>query len=534
MSMNRPEKSVPVAPWMQDTLRQGFNALQTSRFDVAGECCKRVLGAKPDLPEGHFLVGLIALETKQTRTAISAFGSVTKLNPRHGAAWAQLAKLHFSAGQTIMADEALENAVNYEGDDPVVHDLLGLIYSLQGDQQEAAAWFNKAATKNPDNPVFLVNNANSEMYLGHLEEAEEGLRRALQIEPESPNAHWVLAGLRKATDYEHVETLRRLVANRNRPPQATAFLSYALGKELEDLEEWDEAFRAFACGAAARRAVIEFDEAGEDKMYRALHEIYTADWLKGKVPGSDSSAPIFVVGQPRTGTTLIERVITSHSQACSAGELRQFGNSVRRLTRYRGAGRFSEELMRLGSDLDGESLGKAYLNAVEKMRGNTPRFVDKLPPNYIYVPLILMALPRAKIVHVRRDPMDACFASFKQLFADAYKHSYDLREMARHHARYFHLMQHYREQFPGRYFEIAYEEAASELEPNARALIDHLELPWEDACLSFHKQKTAVTTASAVQVREPAHTRSIGRWRRYEKQLQPMLEELQKQGVPIG
>ena len=518
---------------MQDTLRQGFSALQIGQFDAASECCKRVLGAKPDLPEGHFLVGLIALETKQTRTAISAFGSVTKLNPRHGAAWAQLAKLFFSTGQTIMADEALENAVKYEADDPTVHDLLGLIHSLQGDQQEAAVWFNKAATKCPDNPMFLVNNANSEMYLGHLDQAEQGLRKALQIQPESPNAHWVLAGLRKATDFEHIEMLRRLLADHKRSAQATSFLNYALGKELEDLEEWDEAFRAFARGAAARRMTIDYDEAGEDQMYQALHRTYTADWLKKKAPGSDSPGPIFVVGQPRTGTTLIERVITSHSEVHSAGELRQFGNSVRRLARYRGAGRFSKELVQRGSELDGDLLGKAYLAAAAKVRGSAPRFVDKLPPNYIYVPLILMALPKAKIVHVRRNPMDACFASFKQLFADAYKHSYDLREMARHHARYFHLMQHYREQFPGRYFEIHYEEAASDLEPNARALIEYLELPWEDACLSFYAQKTAVTTASSVQVREPAHTRSIGRWRQYEKQLQPMLEELQKQGVAI-
>ncbi|NNC58109.1 MAG: tetratricopeptide repeat protein [Woeseiaceae bacterium] len=518
---------------MQDMLRQGFNALQAGEIDNAEECCKRVLGAKPDLPEGHFLVGLIALETKQSRTAISAFGSVTILNPRHGAAWAQLAKLYFSVGQTVMADEALASAVKFEDGDPIVHDLLGLIFSLQGDQQEAAKWFTKAASKAPDNPMFLVNHANSEMYLGHLDEAEKGLRKALEIEPESPNAHWVLAGLRKATDYKHVDTLRALLGGRSRPAQATAFLNYALGKELEDLEDWDEAFRAFARGAAARRTTFDFDEAGEEEMFAAAHTVFTADWLSSKAPGSDSSAPIFVVGQPRTGTTLIERVITSHSQVHSAGELRQFGNSVRRLTRYRGGGRFSEELLRRSSELDGAALGKAYLAATQNMRGNTPRFVDKLPPNYLYVPLILMALPHAKIVHVRRNPMDACFASFKQLFADAYKHSYEQREMARHHARYFHLMQHYREQFGGRYFEIAYEDAASNLEPNARALIEYLELPWEDDCLNFHAQKTAVTTASSVQVREPAHTRSIGRWRRYENHLQAMCEELQKQGVDL-
>ncbi len=321
--------------------------------------------------------------------------------------------------------------------------------------------------------------------------------------------------------------------NRSHSAKAVAFLNYALGKELEDLEDWDEAFKAFAAGAAARRTTIEFDEAGEQQLYETLQRLYTADWLREKSHGSDSKAPIFIVGQPRTGTTLIERVITSHSRVHSAGELRHFGNSVRRLTRYRGAGRFSEELVRRGADLDGRVLGEAYLVATRGVRGSEQHFVDKLPPNYVYIPLILMALPNAKIVHVRRDPMDACFASFKQLFADAYKHSYEQQEMARHHARYYHLMQHYREQFSGRYCEIRYEDAAASLEPTARALIDYLELPWEEGCLNFHAQKTAVTTASSVQVREPAHTRSIGRWRRYEQQLQPMREELIRRGVPL-
>ncbi|MEJ2258740.1 MAG: sulfotransferase, partial [Woeseiaceae bacterium] len=141
--------------------------------------------------------------------------------------------------------------------------------------------------------------------------------------------------------------------------------------------------------------------------------------------------------------------------------------------------------------------------------------------------------PTTKIVHLRRDPMDACFASFKQLFADAYQHSYNQEEMARHHARYFRLMETWRERFGDRFFEIGYEDVARHLEPNARALIDYLELPWNDACLNFHEQKTAVATASAVQVRKPAHTRSIGRWRRYEKQLEPMRRTLESLGVPL-
>lgn len=523
-----------MAAWMQDTLRQGFSLLAAGRLDEAGECCKRLLGAKPDLVEGHFLVGLIALELKQNGTAISAFGSVTKLRKDHGAAWANLARLFMLAGQPVRADAALAKAVEHHDGNPVVLDLIGTVYGLLGDQEAAAAWNERAVQKEPDGVPFLVNQANNHMFLGRLDEAESVLHKVLEKQPGNANAHWVLANVRKATDRKHVEQLEKLVQQEGRNPRALAFLNYGLGKELEDLEEWDEAFDAFARGAAARRRTIEFDENAEIGMFKAFGDVFTADWLDRGASGHDDPAPIFVVGQPRTGTTLVERIITSHSEVHSAGELKQFGNAVRRLANYREPTRYSAKLAALAADIDPLKLGKAYMASTVKFRGDTPRFVDKLPPNYLYIPMILKALPRAKIVHVTRDPMDACFASFKQLFADAYPHSYDQAEMARHHARYYHLMALWRERFPARFFDIAYEDTARELEPNAHALIEFLGLPWEDACLHFHKQDAAVTTASAVQVRQPVHTRSVGRWRRYEAKLDAMQRTLAEKYVPIG
>jgi len=519
---------------MQDTLRDGFAHLAAGRLDAASACCRRLLGAKPDLVEAHFLVGLVALEYKDQANAVRAFGSVTKLKEDHGAAWANLARLFLVAGQPLRADAALEKAVAHHDGNPVVLDLVGSIHGLLGDQEEAAKWMDRAVRKAPQHVPFLVNRANSHMFLGELDEAEAVLRKVLGLSPENPNAHWLLSNLRKATDDEHVRELERLVEGEDRNPRGLAFLYYGLGKELEDLERWDEAFEAFARGAKARRSIIEFDEAAEARMYEAFAEVFTSEWLKQNAGGYDDPSPIFVVGQPRTGTTLVERIITSHSQVHSAGELKQFGHSVRRLADYREPQRHSAKLATLAAGIDAEQLGRAYMTTTRKMRGDLPRFVDKLPPNYLYIPLILKALPGAKIVHLTRNPMDACFSSFKQLFADAYLHSYDQAEMARHHARYYRLVERWREQFPGRFYDISYEDTARDLEPNARALIDYLELPWEDACLEFHKQSAAVTTASAVQVRQPAHTRSIGRWRRYERQLAPMQLTLEGEGIPIG
>ena len=521
------------AAWMQDTLRDGFSLLAAGRLDEASECCKRLLGAKPDLVEAHFLVGLICMELKQNWTAVSAFGSVTKLKEDHGAAWANLARLFMIAGQPGRADAALEKAVKHNDGNPTVLDLIGAVYGLLGDQPEASKWIAKAVKKQPNRLPFLVNQANNHMFLGRLDEAESMLRKVLKSQPGNPQANWLLSNVRKATNRDHIEELERLVEQEDRNPRELAFLNYGLGKELEDLEDWDNAVKAFASGAKARRSTIEFDEKSEIAMYEAFGDTFTNKWMSNGAAGHDDPSPIFVVGQPRTGTTLVERIITSHSQVHSAGELKQFGHCIRRLANYREPTRYSAKLARMAADVDSKKLGKSYLATTATMQGSLPRFVDKLPPNYLYVPLILKALPRAKIIHLTRNPMDACFASFKQLFADAYPHSYDQAEMARHHARYYHLMVLWRERFAGRFFDIAYEDTARDLEPNARALIEFLELPWEDACLHFHKQDTAVTTASAVQVRQPAHTRSIGRWRRYENQLGLMRKTLQEQGVPI-
>ena len=527
------KKSQPIPMWMRASLKEGFSQLQAGQPEKAAECCQRVLMSRQDLPEAHFLVGLVALELENRKVAIEAFGSVTKLDATHGPAWANLARLFMMAGQPARADRALDNAVKHADNNPVVHDLIGLVSSMLGNDQEALHWYGKAVAGAPDNVGFMVNYANSQMHVGELEESAATLRKALALSPGNANAHWILAGLRKAKDRKHVEEMQQFIATGRYPAKALAFLCYGLGKELEDLEDWDAAFEAFAKGADARRSTIDYNEAADEEMYEALRRTYTQEWLEAPAGSCNSAAPIFIVGQPRTGTTLVERVITAHSMVHSAGELKQFGNAVRRLTNYTGASRFSAELVEGAASTDFEKLGNMYIETSRTLAGDTPHFVDKLPLNYIYLPLILKALPNAKIIHLRRNPMDACFSSFKQLFADAYPHSYNQEEMARHHARYYRLMETWRERFGDRFLDVAYEDVARDLEPNARALIEFLGLPWEDACLDFHKQKTAVTTASAVQVRQPVHTKSIGRWRRYEQQLEPTRRTLESLGIPL-
>ncbi len=517
---------------LQALLNKGFAELARGRLEAASKCCEQALKIQQDLVPAHFLVALVAQEGKDRRTAFSAFQSVVKLDPNHGAAWAHLAKLYMSEGQVNLADRALRETLRIKPEDPLVLDLIGTTLSLMGEYGAARAFYTLATEKKPDHPPFMQNQANNLVYHGETDAADEVFRRILKVQPDNPQSHWSLASSTKATDTQHIEKMGTLAKNHAHNPRAQAFYFYAMGKEYEDLQQWDDAFEALSAGAAARRQTVEYDEPAEIAMFEYLQQHYDQHWFDGVGEGNPDASPIFVLGQPRTGTTLVERIITAHSQVHSAGELQQFGLALRRLGDYNNPKRFSAEMFEAAKALDPKKLGGMYLQTSSKMRGDTPRFVDKLPQNYLMIPLILAALPNAKIVHLVRGPMDACFASFKQLFADAYLHSYEQTEMARHHARYRQLMDCWRERFTGRFFDISYEQTARDLEPNARALIDYLELPWEDACLEFHQQDTAVSTASAVQVREPAHTRSIGRWRRYEQQLQSMQSALQAAGVP--
>lgn len=518
---------------LEKLLKDGFSALSIGNIKVAAEHCRKLLQLQPDLVPAHFLTGLTGLAANDRKTAFSAFQSVVKLDNNHAAAWAHLAKMYMSEGHVNKADAALRETRRIRPEDPIVLDLIGTTLSLMGEHGAAQAFFAQANSTQPKYPPYMQNLANNLVYHGETDRAGDIFNDIISVHADSPQAHWGLASSQKATDSNHIEQMRALVAKRTEDPRAAAFYLYAIGKELEDLEQWEEAFEAFSQGALARRSTVEFDEAAEIEMFDFLATSYTQSWSQQTTGGNSDESAIFVLGQPRTGTTLIERIITAHSQVHSAGELQQFGLALRRLGKYNNPKRFSAELFETALSLEPEKIGGLYLQSSARMRGNTPRFVDKLPQNYLMIPLILQALPNAKIIHLIRDPMDACFASFKQLFADAYLHSYDQCEMARHHARYRKLMQIWRERFPGRFYDISYEATARDPQTNTRKLLNFLDLPWEDACLDFHNQKTAVSTASAAQVREPAHTRSIGRWRRYAKALQPMADTLTKHGISV-
>ncbi|MDZ7627330.1 MAG: sulfotransferase [Parvularculaceae bacterium] len=506
---------------------QGFDALKARRLTEAEGFARRALAAEPSRPAAHFLVGLLAIEKKDWRTGIAAFGSVTKLNPKDSAAFAHLAQLLQRAGHFDRADDALARALQGEIANPDVADIVGSVLTAFGRHREAEAFHHRAFAAEPARADFALNAAAASLFLGDDRSAAAALDPFIEAGG-IPQAEWLFSTLRKARNRSRADRLMAR-AKTAASPQSIAFLAYAAGKEYEDCECWSEAFTAFEEGAGAKRSTIDFDEAAEVELFEALQATFNGAWSQEGAIGDEAPSPIFIIGQPRTGTTLVERIIASHSAVESAGELQQFGFAVRRLakaTTLNPAG-----LAAAWAQIDPADLGKAYLKSVAPMRREKPRFIDKLPRNFLYLPLIAKALPRAKIIHLVRDPLDACFASYKQLFAEAYPHSYDHVETARHYTRYANLMAHWRAAFPGAFLDVSYEGLVTGVDAEARRLVAFLDLPWEDACLRFHELDAPVATASAVQVREAAHDRSVGRALKYGHRLDPMRKILASAGL---
>lgn len=507
-----------------------MTALTAGDRDRAIALCRRVLAARPNMARGHYLAGLIALDAGNVETAEKAFSATVTLNDQHAGGWAQLARLNLLVGRLVKADGCLANAEATASGDANIEDLIGVCLRLAGRLEESLQWHDRAVATAPDHVPFRLNLANACLFVGDVERAIEALERCLAAEPDNALAHWLFARARRAMDAGHVEEMQHLVV-REHDERKQAHLYYAIGKELEDLERWAPAWRAYTAGATIRRRHVDYDERAEIELFKSIDAQFPSEWLADRCSDCASNAPIFVVGQPRTGTTLLDRMLDAHPVVRSAGELRHFGFAVRHATGMAERRQFSAELMRRAAGADVTTIAEVYVGSIAVLRGDAAHIVDKLPSNFYYLPLILASLPNARIVHVTRNPLDTCVAVYKQSFGGAYLHSYDQREMARHYVRYHTLMQNFRQRFPGRFIDVAYEELVTNTEASLRAVLEYVGLSWHPDCLDFAGRRSPVATQSAAQVREAPHDRSIGRWRRFEAELEPMHSVLRAAGL---
>lgn len=409
--------------------------------------------------------------------------------------------------------------------DPIHFDAIGQALSRAGDQAGALRAYEQAIALAPGEPHYLFNRATVRRFLGDLEGAEADYDRVVALRPRDYEAHLNRSELRTQTPLRnHIGSLEALLSEGRADWLGKVRLRYALAKEYEDLGQHERSFLHLSDGAALRRQHLRYDIARDEATVEWIIQAHT------KSAGAPEGAPgpIFIVGLPRSGSTLIERILSSHSRVRAGGELPHFTLA---LIAAAGAHKTREELIRQSALLDFNALGQDYLRRVRSHGIAVDCFTDKMPLNYLYCGLIRWALPAARIVHVKRHPMAACYAIYKTLFQDGYPFSYDLQELARYYIAYRRLMRHWTRTLPGAIHELRYEDLIADSDRETRRLLEFCGLEWQEACAEFHNNTTPSTTASAAQVRRPLYATSVSQWRHYRKQLAPLERQLHEEGI---
>lgn len=346
------------------------------------------------------------------------------------------------------------------------------------------------------------------------------------------------SSLRKQTqNANHIDELKARAAEFEAGGGSPSYINYALAKEYEDLGRVSEAFAQVEKAAAQRRRGLNYSVAAETAEIDDVIAAFPADCFDKAEPGYPSDEPIFILGLPRSGSSLLERFIARHSDVYGVGELQNFTRCVRNATSAIALKREKfRNVRRLDfiPGVDRRALGRNYIDSTRPITGHTPRFTDKLPGNFINIGLIATSLPNARIVHIYRNPMDACYAVYKQSFAGAYYFSYDLEELASYYTAYRRLMTHWDTVLPGRIIHVAYESLVDNTETVVRDTISKLGLAWDDACLDNTASADPSMTASAVQVRQPVYASSVGKWRKVEEELAPLRDILTEAGIDLG
>jgi len=412
---------------------------------------------------------------------------------------------------------------------------LGEEYNKLNELEASFAACERAVEIDPNNRLAQYSLAVCFGFLGNLDEAETIYTNLIANDFQKEFAVQNRAWLRRQTsERNHVQELRKIIQALPAGPTSAPEILYGLGKELEDLGEATASFEEYEAAATARRqSYTKFSLERELRKAEQQIQNFTPEFFTDPHEGHPSTEPIFVVSMPRAGSTLLEQILGRHSSVFAAGELDCF----MRLATFAAtqAAREAEAKDAFKPDwytkLAFRDLGEAYIRATRPRTGHTPHFVDKLPGNYIFCGTIACALPDAKIIHIHREPMDACFAMYKQFFHNTYKFTYDQRELGSVYAAYRRLMDHWDKVMPGRIIHVAYEELVNDTEKVTRDLISRLGLPWEDACLDHAADSGPSKTASAVQVRQPVYKTSVGRWRSVAHRLGPLIETLEAEGI---
>lgn len=419
--------------------------------------------------------------------------------------------------------EAMDNLISMEaeaGEDAAWMSRLSESYTQCGAFEAAERCARRAVALDPGQSAIRYNFASSLIATGKLEESEREFNCLLEQTPHDYDAYYNRATLRKQTaEDSHLAEIRRMLQAPKRSRLGEVQLNYALALELENLGHYEESFAALKRGAEARRAMMAYRVEGDVATMARIAEVFDTGFFAQARQQNETQGPVFVMGLPRSGTTLVDRILSAHPLIESLGELSDWPLALTGLTR---GSRDKSDMVARSAALDMRKIAADYLLRVRERRADLPFFIDKTPANFLYIGLIAAALPNARIIHLNRDPMDNALGMYKALFRMGYPFSYDFSDLAQYMLAKDRLMDHWHRVLPGRILDVNYEDIIADQEGQTRRLLSHVGVDWDPACLDFHTNASPTATASAAQVRQPLYASAVGRWRRYERELEPL------------
>jgi tetratricopeptide (TPR) repeat protein len=501
---------------------------QAGELGKAEKICRDVLRKDPRDVNATRMLGMIAKDLGKPRLAARMLRNAVKLAPDFFGARMDLARALIEIDELDECEQVVNEAIRLQPEFPQPYSLLGNLQTKRGYFEEAVETYKLAISKQPNHGPSLAAMGHALKTIGKQEESIDTYRDCIARHPEFGEAYWALANLKtfRFSDDE-IATMESHVDNDKLPDETRVNFNYSLGKAYEDRDNYDLAFHRYAKGNALRRPHESYDPVQTELVHDQIIETITPEFLEeiGDC-GNPDGAPIFIVGLPRSGSTLIEQILASHSLVDGTHELPDLPRVIKSINERRPQGDgYPQALRHFGKGL--AELGAAYLDWTARYRKDAPYFTDKMPNNFASIGMIASILPNAKIVNARRHPLDSCMGSYKQLFYKGQSFTYDLVELGEYYLEYQRMMDYWHEIMPGKVLDVQYEDMVSDQENQTRRLIEHCGLPWEDQVLRFYETDRAVITASSEQVRQPIYSKSVNSWRRFEAHLGPLIEVLE-------
>ena len=475
---------------IHNNLGNALWSLGKSEEAVAAYKC--ALELNPDLADSYRNLGTVLLELEELDDAINCFNHALRINPR--------------------------DIKSYQG--------LGKARNAQGDLDQAVSAYREAIAIDPANAEYYRELGRAFGDHGEIEKAISAHRKAVEINPQYAMAYQALSKNKKFTEYDDdMKAMETLLSTKATSDKDSIHLAFGLGKAYEDLGNFDKSMEFVIQATRLKRNSFDYSISDSQQQFDRIREVFSPDFFSNHLDlGDPDRTPIFILGMPRSGTSLVEQILASHPAVFGAGEVNDLVKvfqSIKKPVDKKQSDTFPEGF----SDLDGRDfadLGKQYIVGIRKYSTDARFITDKMPHNFLRIGFIRTILPNARIIHCTRDPMDNCLSLFKTDLLNGHRYSYDMSELGQYYRMYLELMDYWRDSLPGFIYDQSYEELVSCQKKQVSQLLQHCGLPWDDSCMDFHKTRRKVNTASNAQVSRPIYKDSVQLWKRYEKQLEPL------------